>query len=169
MRVADATSGGYRVNQSMNEGNDNGIRNAVPVTALLLLCFLWSLGSLRSDLMPTIFAGGLPTFEREAIHLGALAVVAWLIALVTRAAWPRGRQIWDAILIGLGLFAVPAFFGEAAKDAIPDLTRVALYSLAPVFAVRLNPISGDCRSHKAKVACWRRWAASLERWAYSLS
>ena len=116
LRVAVATCGGYRVNQSMNEGNDNGIRHAVPVTALLLLCFLWSLGSLRSDLMPTIFAGGLPTFEREAIHLGALAVVAWLIALVTRAAWPRGRQIWDAILIGLGLFAVPAFFGEAAKD-----------------------------------------------------
>src|SRR5208282_3007538 len=150
MRVAGATSGGYRFIQSMNEGNRNGILDAVPVTALLLLCLLWSLGSLRSDLLPTIFGAGLPSFEREAMHLGALAAVAGLIALVTGAAWPHGRQIWDAILIGLGLFAVPAFFGEAAKDAIPDLTRVALYSLAPVFAVAFEPYLGRLSESQSK-------------------
>jgi drug/metabolite transporter (DMT)-like permease len=148
--VAAGASGEYRVIESMNVDQAKGIRDTVPVTALLLLCFLWSLGSLRSDLMPATFAAGLPIFEREAIHLGALALVAGMIALVTGAAWPRGRQIWDAVLIGLGLFAVPAFFGEAAKDAIPDLTRVALYSLAPVFAVAFEPYLGRLSESQSK-------------------
>jgi drug/metabolite transporter (DMT)-like permease len=134
----------------MNAERGKGIRDAVPVTALLLLCFLWSLGSLRSDLMPTVFADGLPAFEREAMHLGTLAVVAGLIALVVGAAWPRGRQIWDAVLVGIGLFVVPALLGEAAKDSIPDLTRVALYSLAPVFAVAFEPYLGRLTESQSK-------------------
>lgn len=149
-RVAGAASGGYRLIQTMNAERGKGIRDAVPVTALLLLCFLWSLGSLRSDLMPGIFAAGLPALEREAMHLGAMAAVAGLIALVVGAAWPRGRQIWDAMLIGLGLFVVPALLGEAAKGSIPDLTRVALYSLAPVFAVAFEPYLGRLTESQSK-------------------
>jgi drug/metabolite transporter (DMT)-like permease len=150
VRVAVPTLGSYRLIQTMNAERGKRIREAVPVTALLLLCFLWSLGSLRSDLLPTIFAAGLPTFEREAIHLGALAIVAGMIALVVRAAWPRGRQLWDAVLVGLGLFVVPALLGEAAKDSIPDLTRVALYSLAPVFAVAFEPYLGRLTESQSK-------------------
>jgi len=112
------------------------------VTGLLLLCFLWSLESLRTDLMPGEFAAGLPALEREAIHLGVLAVVGWLLAGVFHSSWPRGRQIWDAMLVGLGMFVVPALLGEAGKNGIPDLTRVALYSLAPVFAVAFEPYLG---------------------------
>ena len=120
------------------------------MTGLLLLCFLWSLGSLRSDLLPTQFAAGLPPLEREAIHLAALAVVGWLLAGVFHAPWPRGRQIWDSVLVGLGMFVVPALLGEAAKNEIPDLTRVALYSLAPVFAVAFEPYLGRLTESQSK-------------------
>jgi drug/metabolite transporter (DMT)-like permease len=126
----------------MKAEHSQGIRDAIPVTGLLMLCFLWSLGSLRSDLLPTQFAAGLPTLEREALHLGSLAIVGWLLAGVLHAQWPRGREIWDSALIGIGLFVVPALLGEASKNEIPDLTRVALYSLAPVFAVAFEPYLG---------------------------
>jgi drug/metabolite transporter (DMT)-like permease len=92
----------------------------------------------------------LPAFELQAMHLGALAVVAGMIAVVVGATWPRGRQLWDAVLIGLGLFVVPALFSEAAKDSIPDLTRVALYSLAPVFAVAFEPYLGRLSESQSK-------------------
>ncbi len=140
----------YVLNKTMNEAQSKGIREAIPVTGLLLLCFLWSLGSLRSDLLPTQFAAGLPPLEREALHLGALAIVGWLLAGVFRAPWPRGRQIWDAMLLGLGMFVVPALLGEAAKSEIPDLTRVALYSLAPVFAVAFEPYLGRLTELQSK-------------------
>lgn len=126
----------------MKDDLDKSVRNALPVTGLLVLCFLWSLGSLRSDLLPTQFAAGLPRLEREALHLGTLGVVGWLLSGVVRAPWPKGRHIWDAILIGLGMFVVPSLLVEAAKGQIPDLTRVALYSLAPVFAVAFEPYLG---------------------------
>ena len=134
----------------MSAEHRKAIRDALPVTGLLLLCFLWSLESLRSDLLPSQFATGLPPFEREAMHLGSLAVVGWLMAGVQRAPWPSGRQIWDSMLIGLGLFVVPALLGEVAKDEIPDLTRVALYSLAPVFAVAFEPYLGRLTESQSK-------------------
>jgi drug/metabolite transporter (DMT)-like permease len=134
----------------MKDGHGKGIRDAIPVTGLLLLCFLWSLGSLRSDLLPSQFAAGLPPLEREALHLGALAVVGWLLAGVFHAPWPSGRQIWDSMLLGLGMFVVPALLGEAAKSEIPDLTRVALYSLAPVFAVAFEPYLGRLTESQSK-------------------
>lgn len=127
-----------------------GIRDALPVTGLLLLCFLWSLGSLRSDLLPSQFVAGIPTLEREAIHLGALGVVGWLLAGVFHARWPQGREIWDSVLVGLGMFVVPALLGEATKSEIPDLTRVALYSLAPVFAVAFEPYLGRLTESQSK-------------------
>ncbi len=134
----------------MKAESGKSIREAVPVTALLILCFLWSMGSLRSDLMPGVFAADIPPFEREAIHLGALAVVGWLLTAVLGAEWPKGRNIWDAVLIGLGLFVVPALLGEASRSEIPDLTRVALYSLTPVFAVAFEPYLGRLTESQAK-------------------
>jgi drug/metabolite transporter (DMT)-like permease len=140
----------YRLIETMKAEYEKGIRDTVPVTVLLLLCFLWSLGSIRSDLMPGVFAADLPPFEREALHLGVLAAVGWLLAAVLGAKWPKGRQIWDAVLIGLGLFVVPALLGEASKGEIPDLTRVALYSLTPVFAVAFEPYLGRLTESQAK-------------------
>lgn len=148
--VAGLTRGGYGLNKSMKKEHSKGIRDAIPVTGLLLLCFLWSLGSLRSDLLPSQFAAGLPVLEREALHLGALAIVGWLLAGVFHSPWPRGRQIWDSVLVGLGMFVVPALLGETAKNEIPDLTRVALYSLAPVFAVAFEPYLGRLTESQSK-------------------
>jgi drug/metabolite transporter (DMT)-like permease len=135
---------------AMNEEQSKGIRDALPVTGLLLLCFLWSLGSLRTDLLPSQFAADLPPLERETLHLGALAVVGWLLAGVFHSKWPRGRQIWDSILLGLGMFVVPSLMGQVAKGEIPDLTRVALYSLAPVFAVAIEPYLGRLTESQSK-------------------
>lgn len=134
----------------MKDENGKGLRDVIPVTGLLLLCFLWSLGSLRSDLLPAQFAAGLPPMEREALHLAALAVVGWLLAGVFHAPWPHGRQIWDSVLIGLGMFVVPSLLGVTAKNEIPDLTRVALYSLAPVFAVAFEPYLGRLTESQSK-------------------
>ncbi len=134
----------------MKEEQSKGIRDALPVTGLLLLCFLWSLGSLRTDLLPAQFAADLPPLEREALHLVALGVVGWLLAGVFHAKWPSGRQIWDAMLLGVGMFAVPSLMGEVAKSEIPDLTRVALYSLAPVFAVAFEPYLGRLSESQVK-------------------
>ncbi len=108
------------------------------------------MGSLRSDLLPAQFAADLPTLEREALHLGALAFVGWLLSAVLRGRWPRGRQIWDSVLIGLGLFVVPALLGEVSKNDISDLTRVALYSLAPVFTVAFEPYLGRLTESQSK-------------------
>jgi drug/metabolite transporter (DMT)-like permease len=141
---------GYGLIKTMKDANGKGMRDALPVTGLLLLCFLWSLASLRSDLLPDQFATGLPPLERSALHLAGLAIVGWLLAGVFRAPWPRGRQIWDSILLGLGMFVVPALLAEAAKAEIPDLTRVALYSLAPVFAVAFEPYLGRLSESQSK-------------------
>ncbi len=134
----------------MRAASEKYLKNAAPVAGLLLLCFLWSLESLRSDLAPSILATDLPPFERDAVHLGVLAVVGWLLTAALGAKWPKGRRIWDAVLIGLGLFVIPAILGEAAKDEIPDLTRVALYSLTPVFAVAFEPYLGRLTETRSK-------------------
>lgn len=134
----------------MKAASERNLRDAAPVVGLLLLCFLWSLGSLRSDLAPGVLATDLPPFERDAVHLGVLAVVGWLLTAALGAKWPKGGRIWDAVLIGLGLFVVPALLGAASKDEIPDLTRVALYSLTPVFAVAFEPYLGRLTEKQSK-------------------
>lgn len=121
----------------------------MPVAGLLLLCFLWSVDSLRSDFAPGA-AAAIPEFAREAMHLALLAVVAALIALVRRAPWPRGRRVWDAASIGLGLFIPPAILALLPNEAMPDLTRVALFSLAPVFAVTFEPYLGRMTESQSK-------------------
>jgi drug/metabolite transporter (DMT)-like permease len=113
-----------------------------PVAVLLLLCFLWSLGSLRIDLFPSANPDSLPQMEREALPFGWLTVAAALIAVVRRAAWPSGRQIRGAVLIGLGLFVAPSWLVCFSSQWVPELTRVAVFSLVPVFAVVFEPYIG---------------------------
>jgi drug/metabolite transporter (DMT)-like permease len=124
-------------------------KDAGPVAALLLLCFLWSVDSLRSDFAPGAMAG-MPPFSREGLHLSVFALVAAALALLRRAAWPKGRQVWDSVLIGLGLFVPPALLSVFPDDTMPDLTRVVLFSLAPVFAVVFEPYLGRLAEPQSK-------------------
>jgi drug/metabolite transporter (DMT)-like permease len=112
---------------------------AVPVAALLFLCLLWSLASLRIDLLPALDNQALPTMEKQALPLGLLAITSSLIAISRRANRPQMRQIRSAILIGLGLFVAPAVLVSLSNQGISQLTRVALFSLVPVFTVVLEP------------------------------
>jgi drug/metabolite transporter (DMT)-like permease len=113
------------------------------LAALLLLCFLWSLGSLRVDLLPAHAFISVPPLEKQALPFALLAITASLSAVTNSAKWPHGRQIRSAILIGLGMFVAPALLVFFSNQWISELTRVALFSLVPVFAVVLEPhISG---------------------------
>jgi drug/metabolite transporter (DMT)-like permease len=47
------------------------------------------------------------------------------------------------MLVGFGLFALPSFLIECAGGNLDDSTRVALFSLVPVFAVVLEPHLGS--------------------------
>jgi len=109
---------------------------------LLLLCFLWSLGSLRSDLLRNLTLHPLPPMEKQAVPFALLAVTAALVALIRRTDWPGGHRLLPPILVGLGLFVVPAVLVSLSREWVPELMRVALFSLAPVFAVVLEPYIG---------------------------
>src|ERR1039458_7371112 len=114
----------------------------VPLVALLLLCFLWSLGSLRADLLPNATSSAFPPMAREAIPLGLLAVAAGLFSAIRGAPWPGGRQLGACVLVGIGLFVAPAALLGFAATSVPSLEREALLSLCPVFAVVLEPHLG---------------------------
>ena len=113
--------------------------NVAPLAGLLLLCFLWSLGSLRIDLLPSLNNRALPVMEKQALPFGLLAITASIFAIAKRTKWPQRRQAGKAILIGLGLFTAPALLVSLSNQAISELTRVALFSLVPVFTAVLEP------------------------------
>ncbi|HVC48488.1 MAG TPA: hypothetical protein VND90_14710 [Terracidiphilus sp.] len=114
-------------------------KSFTPAVALLVLSLLWAAGSLRADLLPNPAPADLPPLERAAIPLALLALAAVLIALVRRAPWPRGSQLLLALSVALGLFVAPAWLVQLTQNSVPSLTRVALFSLVPVFAVVLEP------------------------------
>jgi drug/metabolite transporter (DMT)-like permease len=117
--------------------------------ALFLLCLLWASTSLRSDLLPgSVSVADASPFPGEALLLGLLAVVAAVVAMVRNAGWPRGRMLGAAVLVGIGLFVVPAALIEVAKGAIDDSTRMALFSLVPVLAVVFEPHLGFASSQQ---------------------
>lgn len=126
-----------------------------PIGGLLLLCFLWSLGSLRSDLLPNLPTGLLPPMERQAVPFALLALSAAVFAWMRRAVWPRGARLWAWVLVGLGLFAGPAVILALCAGRVPAMTRVALFSLVLVFAVVVEPYIGrddGLRSRGALIA-----------------
>jgi drug/metabolite transporter (DMT)-like permease len=122
----------------------------ISIAGLLALSFLWSLGPLRSDLFPHSAQGPPPQFESEAVQFALLALVAGTFALARRVPWSRGREIRVCILVGLGLFAAPDILVYAADGIVSSLTRVALFSLTPVFAVVLEPYWGTDSRPPAK-------------------
>ncbi len=111
------------------------------VAGLLLLAVLGSLGPLRSDLGAA--ASPAPPLETATAQFALLAALAALFATIRKFTWPRGRELWTAVTIGLGLFAAPAVLVSLAADLVPSLTRVALFSLVPVFAVVFEPYLGS--------------------------
>ena len=119
-------------------------KGGLPIAALLLLCLLWSLNSLRSDLLPQFGSNSSHAYmlAHQAFPPALLAVTVSLLAAARGSQWPRGKQFWLSSLIGLGLFVAPAVLVFLARHWISDLTRVALFSLAPVFAVVLEPHLG---------------------------
>jgi len=114
-----------------------------PVAALFLLCLLWALDGLGPDLFPVLRYSQLPAMERQAITYALLAVVAVSYAVTQRAKWPAGRTAAVWVGIGLLLFATPVLLVAAAQGWVSQLERVAIFSLAPVFAVVLEPHLGN--------------------------
>lgn len=125
----------------MGSGESRG-RGWVTMARFLLLCLLWALDSVRGDLLPGWAASPMPALERQALQYGLLAVAAGAFALVRRVGWPRPRRALGWMLAGAGLFFLPALLVYVSRQWISDLTRVALFSLVPVFAVVLDPYLG---------------------------
>ncbi len=118
---------------------------ALPLAALLLLCLLWSLGSLRADLLPRFAppAGAQVGFALQALPLALVAIVAATAAILCRTPQPRPGNLSTCLGIGLSLFVAPAMLIHLAGNRVSALTRVALFSLVPVFAVVFEPYLGD--------------------------
>lgn len=118
---------------------------AAPAAALLLLCLLWACSVLRVDLL-TGLTSSLPSLERQAIALALFAAAAGMIAsirMIRRSQWPSGRQFWVPVLIGFGLFVVPAVLVQVAVGWVTPLSRAALFTLVPLFAVVFEPYLGE--------------------------
>lgn len=113
-----------------------------PIVGLVLLCVLWSLASLRKDLLQNLALHPLPALEQQAVPYALLAIIAGLFGVALRTPWPRGREILAPVFVGLGLFVIPAVLVFLAREWVPQLMRVALFSLVPVFAVVLEPYIG---------------------------
>jgi drug/metabolite transporter (DMT)-like permease len=115
---------------------------ALAFAGLLLLCLLWAIDSIRADLFSPSTARALPQFQRQALQFASLAFAAGMFARIGKAIWPRGQSLRDYALVGLGMFFAPAMLIYVSRDWISELTRVALFSLAPVFALVFEPHLG---------------------------
>jgi len=133
------------------------------LAGFFLLCILLAVGAMRSDLFPDMSRSSVPQMEREAVPFSLFAVTAISMSLFRKSQRPRGRHLWAAVLIGLGLFVVPALLVFLARDWISSLTRVALISLVPVFAVVLEPhiASAENRTSPSKTLLLGALAAVL--------
>jgi drug/metabolite transporter (DMT)-like permease len=110
---------------------------------LLLLSLLWAVGWVRADLEPAA-AGSIklsPLFSQAAL-LGVLAVVAAFRGVILKKGWPLGVDAFRTLLAGIGLFVVPSVLIVLVRERIDDTTRVALFSLTPLFAVVFEPHLG---------------------------
>jgi drug/metabolite transporter (DMT)-like permease len=120
------------------------------LSALLLLCFFLAIGAMRADLFPAPSAKSAPQIEREALPLALLAVVAASFAAARRATWPRGKQLFPPILMGLALFVAPSVLVHFALGWVSAFTRVVLFSLTPVFAVVFEPHQGRSAASQSR-------------------
>ena len=86
----------------------------------------------------------------QAVLLALFAVISVAAALVRKTRWPRGRTLGVPVLVGIGLFVLPAVLTDVASAHIGDSTRVALFSLVPIFAVVLEPSLGFASSSQQR-------------------
>ncbi len=112
------------------------------MAGFLLLCLLWASDSLRGDLLAPSAGFPLPALERQALQYGLLAAGAAAFALARGAQWPPRRRALEWMAAGAGLFLAPALLVHFSRGWISEFTRVALFSLVPVFAVVLEPHLG---------------------------
>ena len=124
---------------------------AASLAALLLLSMTWAVGTLRADLLPGLISNPLPHLQRQAVPFVLLTFVASLVAAVRREQWPRGRQLRNAIVIGLGLFVAPVALVSLADGWVPGLARAALFTLTPVFALVFEPYIGSGRVSQSRM------------------
>jgi drug/metabolite transporter (DMT)-like permease len=118
-------------------------RKWLPICGLLLLCLIWAVGWVRADFEPGVSGRwSLTPLMAQAVLLGLFAFAASLAAVVRRVRWPARDLGWKAALVGIGLFVVPAVLTSFAKERIGDGTRVALFSLTPLFAFLFEPYLG---------------------------
>lgn len=120
---------------------------------MLALSFLWSLGSLRADLLPYAWQGAAASsLAGQALRLAVPAFEAAILARLLRSPRVSRRGTMHAALIGLGLFAVPALLIHLAAPYVADLTRTALFSFTPVFAVVFEPYLGRPNASQSRSA-----------------
>jgi drug/metabolite transporter (DMT)-like permease len=141
-------------------------KSIATINALLLLSFLWALGALRADLLPQFETDRAlqQDFALAALSLSVVAISATVIALARGSRWPRGGTAGDCVAAGLGLFVLPAVLIHLASYRTPDFTRVAVFSLVPVFTVVFEPhISPDsaARSNRGLMAALVAVAGTL--------
>jgi len=119
------------------------LRKWLAIAGLLLLCLIWAVGWVRADLQPgTSGRWSVTPLMNQAALLGSLALAAAAAALVRRVEWPGREFAGKAGLVGVGLFVIPTLLTGVARDRIDDATRVALFSLTPLFAVIFEPHLG---------------------------
>jgi drug/metabolite transporter (DMT)-like permease len=133
------------------------------MAALLLLCVLWALDGLAPDLFPALRRAPLPVFERLAITHAVLAVAAAAFAVKVRAGWPGIKAAFSWCGVGLLLFAAPAILVFAGQGWVPQLERVAIFSLTPLFAVVLEPHLGNVQqpANRSLIAALIGFAGAL--------
>jgi len=120
--------------------NQQTRQSIAPNAGLLLLSLLWALGAVRADLLQQFAAN--PSSRRflmDTITLAFVAISATVRTLVRHHGWPQGSTAKVCVASGFGLFVVPAVLVHLASSRVPDLTRVAIFSLVPVFTVVLEP------------------------------
>jgi len=118
-------------------------RKWLPVGGLLLLSLLWAMGWVRADLSPGAGAGlKLSPLWREAVLLGVFAGLATAAGAILRRRWPTGNADVRTLLTGFGLFVVPSVLSVLLQGRIDDTSRVAWFSLTPLFAVIFAPHLG---------------------------
>lgn len=111
-------------------------RQWLPIGGLLLLSLLWALRWVRADLEPGAAAGGgLGPWLNEAALLGSFAAISGIAGAVLKKRWPTGKVAIKSVLVGIGLFFVPAALNAVIQSRIDDVTRVAMFSMTPLFAV----------------------------------
>ena len=118
--------------------------------AFVTLCLFWAIGSLRSDLIPNFTGENIPQLARQSIPFAMMAILAAAFAAIRRFPWPRTVLLRWSFVAGIGMFAVPALLAHFTRAWLSDLTRLALFSLTPAFAVVLEPFIVDDDEQQGK-------------------